>query len=67
MSASANLRTIFEAEPGGRVERLIVIGEAAHVILQEPVQAKCCGAMRAWFVNRDGRTRCYVCDEAESQ
>lgn len=36
---------------------------AALVFLPEPVQARCCdGRMIAMVVNRDGSTRCTVCD-----
>jgi hypothetical protein len=36
---------------------------AIHVLLATPVQANCCGGMSAWFVNRNGRTLCWTCDD----
>jgi hypothetical protein len=36
----------------------------AHIALAEPVPAACCdGRMTYFVINRDGKTRCVVCDE----
>ncbi|MGO9641434.1 MAG: hypothetical protein ACLP1Y_09040 [Candidatus Acidiferrales bacterium] len=34
-----------------------------NYFLAQPVAARCCGRMSAWFVNRDGRTLCWTCDD----
>jgi hypothetical protein len=39
--------------------------EATHTFLVHPVIAVCCGRATTWLVNRNGRTRCPECDEAE--
>jgi hypothetical protein len=36
---------------------------AVHVLLANPVRANCCGKRRAWFINREGSTRCFSCDD----
>jgi hypothetical protein len=36
---------------------------SVHVLLANPVRANCCGRRHAWFINRDGETRCFSCDD----
>lgn len=32
------------------------------VALERPARCGLCGVMHCWFVNREGRTRCFACD-----
>lgn len=34
-----------------------------HILLRDSVKSNCCGRRRWWFVNRDGETRCWDCDD----
>ena len=35
---------------------------AGLIVTKEPVECKFCRVMHAFFINRDGRTRCVDCD-----
>ena len=36
---------------------------SVHILLADPVRAHCCGRRHTWFINRDGATRCFACDD----
>lgn len=40
---------------------------AIHILLQDGRRSNCCGRRRWWFVNRDGETRCWDCDDKFQQ
>jgi hypothetical protein len=47
-----------------RTAHSICAPTAVHILLDNAREASCCGRMSAWFVNRDGRTLCWACDDA---
>jgi len=59
------LGRIVDLQMLGMIEGWYFLEDAVHILLVHPVLAYgCCGQEHAWFVNRDGRTRCCECDEA---
>jgi hypothetical protein len=66
MSAPANpvLARMVDLELSRIVEHWRFEGGAIHILLTLPARACGCGEEHCWFVNRDGRTRCYLCDGA---
>jgi len=38
-----------------------------HVLLRLPVRCLSCKTEHAWFINREGRTKCAECDAAAEQ
>jgi len=58
---AANLVSL---EMAGEIEHLQFENDAVHILLILPVRCRVCGAEHSWFVNRDGRTRCWECDKA---
>lgn len=43
-----------------------ITADATHTFLNRPqIAIGCCGELRTWFVNRNGRTRCATCDDKE--
>lgn len=58
------LARMVDLEMAGAIESWHFIGDAVHILLAVPRRGCACGREHAWFVNRDGRTRCCECDEA---
>ncbi len=65
-NALALVARIISLEECRIVERWYFKGDAVHILLTLPVRdlAGGCGEPHCWFVNRDGKTRCWQCDEA---
>jgi hypothetical protein len=59
------LRRIVALEECRVIERWYFQGDAVHILLTLPVRSQGCGCgmEHCWFVNRDGKTRCWLCDE----
>ena len=64
MSAHPVLAYMVDLELLGMIESWYFVGDAVHILLIEPTRGCACRQLHAWFVNRDGRTRCCECDEA---
>lgn len=58
------LARMIDLEMAAAVERWHFVGDAVHILLAVPRRGCACGQLHAWFVNRDGRTRCCECDAA---
>jgi hypothetical protein len=64
MSAQANpvLGRMVDLEMARIVECWRFEGDAVHILLALPAGGCVCGTKHCWFVNRDGKTRCWECD-----
>lgn len=64
--AAANpvLLRMIDLEMTRLVESWRFEGDAVHILLTLPARGCVCRVEHCWFVNRDGRTRCWECDAA---
>ena len=66
MSACTNTNPVLlrmvDLEMSRLVENWRFEGDAVHILLTRPARGCVCRVDRWWFVNRDGRTRCWHCD-----
>ncbi len=58
------LDRIVSLEMCGLIQDWRFEGDAVHLIAALPASVCCCRVPHTWFVNRDGRTRCWECDAA---
>lgn len=60
------LERIVLLEMSGILEFWNMRDGEVHILLKLPAHF-CCGAPHTWFVNRDGRTRCWECNDADKK
>jgi len=68
MSAMQTMRPadIVTLEMAGAIEEWKWMPDGSvHVLLRQPVTCRQCRMRHAWYINREGRTRCADCDAAE--
>jgi hypothetical protein len=64
VQTNAVLAHMVDLEMARIVERWRFQGDAVHILLRLPARGCRCREEHYWFVNRDGRTRCWECDAA---
>ncbi len=62
--ANPMMDRIVSLEMCGMVQDWRFEGDAVHLMTALPARLDCCREPHCWFVNRDGRTRCWECDAA---
>jgi hypothetical protein len=70
MSATQTMQRpdIVTLEMAGAIEEWKALPDGTiHILLRLPVRCTCCGTDHAWYINREGRTKCAECDSARGQ
>jgi hypothetical protein len=50
---------------GLKLVRHFQVWDALHCFFDRKIAAPCCGRLTDWVINRNGKTRCPECDDAE--